>query len=221
MDFRLEDIDSAEVDRRLSIVEPLADSVRDLIDAVIRTEVDDADLLAARGRIDAVVDALRVRQKEGAYGVPFTRDLTGMPWGNAAVGARNAVAPPMRVVHADGAATAEVELGAAYEGPAGRVHGGIAALLLDQLVGEAATMTTRMPCFTGTLTVKYVRPTALGRVWLRAEVIRTEGRKKFVRGTIADADGVTVEADAVMIAPKDMPSAAQIREALGTAPTAE
>ncbi|WP_347957859.1 PaaI family thioesterase [Gordonia aichiensis] len=212
MDFRLEDIGADEVERRLAVVEPLTDSVRDLIDAVIRSEVDDADLHAAREQIDAVVAALRTRQKDGSYGVPFTRDLTGMPWGNAAVGARNAVAPPMKVIHADDAAVAEVELGAAYEGPGGRVHGGVAALLLDQLVGEAASMQTHMPCFTGTLTVKYLRPTPLGTVYLRGEVYRVDGRKKFVRATLADADGVTVEAEAIMIAPKDLPSAEQIAE---------
>lgn len=212
MDFRLEDIGTDEVQRRLAVVEPLTDSVRELIDAVIRSEVDDADLHAAREQIDAVVASLRTAQKDGSFGVPFTRDLTGMPWGNAAVGARNAVAPPMKVVHTEEAAVAEVELGAAYEGPGGRVHGGVAALLLDQLVGEAASMQTHMPCFTGTLTVKYLRPTALGTVYLRGEVHRVEGRKKFVRATISDADGVTVEADAIMIAPRDLPSAAQIAE---------
>lgn len=221
MNFRLEDIDAAEIERRLAVVEPLTASVRELIDAVIRSEVDDAVLDQAREKIDAVVAELRVSQKPGSFGIPFTRELQGMPWGNATVGARNAVAPPLRVTHHDDHSAAHVHLGAAYEGPAGLVHGGVAAMLLDELVGETATNQTGMPCMTGTLTVKYLRPTPLGDLTLRAEVTGTDGRKKFVHGTISDAEGVTVEADAVMITPKDMPSREAVLAALTTPATAE
>ncbi|WP_161893749.1 PaaI family thioesterase [Gordonia spumicola] len=213
MDFRLEDIDDAEIARRLSIVEPLTDSVRDLVDAVIRTEVDDAELIAARTAIEAIVTRLRARQKDKGYGVAFTRDFTGMPWGNAATGARNAVAPPLRLSKVDGVTRGDVVLGAAYEGPGGHVHGGIAALLLDQLVGETAAA-DNMPSFTGTLTVRYLRPTPLGPVTLTGRVTGTEGRKTFVHGELSDADGVTVEADAVMIRPKSFPSRDQISAAI-------
>ena len=41
MEFTLEDISEAEVARRRDLYAPLADTVRDLIDAVIRTEVGD------------------------------------------------------------------------------------------------------------------------------------------------------------------------------------
>ncbi len=202
MDFRLEDIDDAEVERRLSIVEPLTDSVRDLVDAVIRTEVDDAELIAAREQIEQIVERLRASQREKGYGVAFTRDFTGMPWGNAATGARNAVAPPLRIEKVDGVTRADVVLGAAYEGPGGHVHGGVAALLLDQLVGETAAA-DHMPSFTGTLTVRYLRPTPLGPVTLTGHVTGAEGRKTFVHGELSDADGVTVEAEAIMVQPKN------------------
>ncbi|QRY61668.1 PaaI family thioesterase [Gordonia sp. PDNC005] len=205
MDFRLEDIDDAEVERRLSIVEPLTDAVRELVDAVIRTEVDDAELVDAREQIEAIVARLRAQQKDKGYGVAFTRDFTGMPWGNAATGARNAVAPPLRIKKVDGVTRADVVLGAAYEGPGGHVHGGVAALLLDQLVGETAAA-DHMPSFTGTLTVRYLRPTPLGPVTLEGQVTGTDGRKTFVHGELSDADGVTVEAEAIMIAPKNFPA---------------
>jgi uncharacterized protein (TIGR00369 family) len=201
VDFRIEDITPDEIARRLAVVEPLTDSVRALIDAVIRTEATDEQLHAARERIDEVTAVLREKQLPGSYGTPFTREFIGMPWGNAAVGARNAVAPPMRVRASDHAADCEMTLGAAYEGPAGSVHGGVAALMLDQLVGEAAS-TDGMPSFTGTLTVRYLRPTPLGPVTAHAEVTGRERRKTFVRATLSDADGVTVEAEAIMVAPK-------------------
>ena len=203
LDFRLEDIDETEIERRLGVVEPLTYAVRDLVDAVIRTEVDDEELLSAQAEVAAIVARLRARQRERGFGVPFTKDMTGMPWGNAVVGARNALAPPLKIEAAGGVASAEFVLGAAYEGPGGCVHGGVAALVLDQLIGEAAS-SEGMPCFTGTLTTRYQRPTPLGALRGRAEVERVEGRKKFVRAELADADGVTVVADAVMITPKDL-----------------
>ncbi|GAC56523.1 hypothetical protein GOHSU_08_00510 [Gordonia hirsuta DSM 44140 = NBRC 16056] len=201
MDFRIEDISPEEISRRLSVVEPLTESVRRLIDAVIRTEVDDAELIAATERIDQVVQTLRSRQRDGSFGTPYTPTFIGMPWGNAAVGARNAIAPPLQIRTESGVAECEMVLGAAYEGPGGCVHGGVAALMLDQLVGEAAS-TDGLPSFTGTLTVRYLRPTRLGALSARAEVTGREGRKTFVHATLSDDDGVTVEADAIMIAPK-------------------
>lgn len=201
MDFRIEDISPEEIDRRLSVVEPLTDSVRALVDAVIRSEVSDDELRAAKVQIDDVVARLRTKQRPGSFGTPYTKTFIGMPWGNAAVGARNAIAPPLRIRRSPGLAECEMVLGAAYEGPGGCVHGGIAALLLDQLVGEAAS-TDGLPSFTGTLTVKYLRPTLLGALAARAEVTGREGRKTFVRATLSDDDGVTVEADAIMVSPK-------------------
>ena len=53
---------------------------------------------------------------------------------------------------------------------------------------------------TGTITLRYVRPTRLGRLHAVAEIERTEGRKIFLTGQLADAEGTTVTADAVYIA---------------------
>ncbi|NDK90337.1 PaaI family thioesterase [Gordonia desulfuricans] len=202
MQFTLEDITADEIDRRRGVYGPLTDSVRDLIDAVIRTEVDAADIDVARRRIDEVVADLRSRQIDGSYGVRFNTDAVGMPWGNAVMGVRNAIAPPVRTVADREGVTAEFTLGAAYEGPAHHVHGGVCAMVLDQVLGEAAAADD-IPCFTGTITVTYRRPTPLGALSARAEIVDRDGRKKIVRGTLSDADGVTAEAEGVFIVPKN------------------
>jgi acyl-coenzyme A thioesterase PaaI-like protein len=44
----------------------------------------------------------------------------------------------------------------------GLVHGGMCALVLDQLLGEAASDGLTKPLFTGTITLKYLRGTPLG-----------------------------------------------------------
>jgi hypothetical protein len=69
-------------------------------------------------------------------------EATGRPlaWANPAVGLRNAIAPPMVIIHGDdGRCWSEFTLNAAYEGPPGWVHGGICALVLDHILGEAAS----------------------------------------------------------------------------------
>ena len=59
---------------------------------------------------------------------------------NPAVGLRNAIAPPMDIHHEDdGRCWASSASAAAYEGPPGLVHGGICALVLDHILGEAAS----------------------------------------------------------------------------------
>ena len=118
------------------------------------------------------------------------------------VGLRNAVAPPLDITRdPDGRATADFHLGAAYEGPPGLVHGGVAALVLDQILGEAASAGGK-PGMTGTLTLRYVRGTPLGDLHCEGHIDRVEGSKTFAKATLGDADGVTVEAEGVFILPK-------------------
>ena len=93
-----EDLSPDELDRQRAVYGPLAQSVRELVDAVIRTEVDDDELRAARAEIEAITERLRKRQLDGAFGVRFNPDGGSRAWGNAVVGLRNAVAPPLDIV---------------------------------------------------------------------------------------------------------------------------
>jgi acyl-coenzyme A thioesterase PaaI-like protein len=203
LDFtRLENLSADEVARMREIYTPLAESVRALVDATIRTEVD-ADVVAGvRAEVDAATARLRARQIDGAFGVRYASGGDRMPWGNPVIGIRNPLAPPLVVVRAEnGSVSSEFELGAAYEGPPGHVHGGVVALVLDHVLGEVASSADN-PRFTGTLSVRYLRATPLGRLRTEAEVQRVDGVKAFAVGRILDADGVTAEAEGVFIVPK-------------------
>jgi acyl-coenzyme A thioesterase PaaI-like protein len=125
-----------------------------------------------------------------------------MPWGNAVIGVRNPTAPPL-VVQKDsaGGVFSDFHLGAAYEGPPGHVHGGVAALILDHVLGEAASSAER-PRLTGTITLRYLRTTRLGPLRAEARIAYTEGVKTFAVGHLSDAEGVTVEAEGVFIQPR-------------------
>ncbi len=180
---------------------PLTESVRHLIDATLRTEVDDDVVAAAKAEIDAATARLQSLQCDGTLGISVTPGGETAAWGNIAIGPRNPVAPPLEVVHdSPTRAHLDVELGAAYEGPPGHLHGGYCALVLDHLFGHVASYgSVETPVATGTLTVRYTRPTRLGRLRAEAEIQDTDGRKIFVVGHLADDEGVTVTAEAVLI----------------------
>jgi hypothetical protein len=202
MDFPFTTVTAEEYDRMSGMYGPLTESMRRLIDAGIRTGVDEETVAEARAAIDAVTAKLEGTSVETTSTLRHAGTGRPLAWANPAVGLRNAIAPPMNVQHEpDGTRWAEFDLGLAYEGPPGLVHGGICALVLDHLLGEAASDGLTLPKFTGTITLKYLRGTPLGAVRAVAFVERVEGVKTYARGYLSDAEGHTVEADGVFIQP--------------------
>lgn len=200
--FSEELIDTAEYQRLRARYEPLAQSVRALIDACIRTEADQDEVDRARRTIDEVTALLTERQIDGTHGVRFMPDGQGVTWGNPVIGVRNPIAPPVEIHRgAGGRVWTEFVLGAPYEGPPGHVHGGMSALILDHLLGEAASDGLTKPNFTGTISCRYLRGTPLGALRAEAFIERVDGVKTYARGHIADADGPTVQAEGVFITP--------------------
>ena len=196
------DVTSEEVERTRAVYQPLAESVRSLVDATIRTEVDADEVAAIQAGIDAATARLRAKQIDGAFGVRYTTGGDRMAWGTPVIGVRNPVAPPLVIERdASGAAFTDFVLGAPYEGPPGHVHGGIAALVLDHVLGEAAS-DRETPRFTGTITMRYLSTTKLGWLHAEARIDRSEGVKTYVVGHLADEDGITVEAEGVFIKPR-------------------
>jgi hypothetical protein len=197
-----DDITEDELERERALYGPFTQAVRELVDATIRTLVDDDGIRRAQAEIEAVTARLRQDQLDGPYGVRFGRMGRGRPWGNTVVGLRNAAAPPLVVDHdASGKAWSDFHLGAAYEGPPSLVHGGVSAMILDQMLGEAAGAGGK-PGMTGTLTLRYRRGTPLGDLRAEAWIDRSEGIKTWAKGHIIGPEGVTVEAEGVFILPK-------------------
>ncbi|HEX2213448.1 MAG TPA: PaaI family thioesterase [Mycobacterium sp.] len=202
MDFGFDVITDQEYERQRALYGPLTEAVRKLVDASLHTDVDEAVVRDAQARIEAVTESLNSKQR--AVTSTLRHEGTGRPlaWANPAVGLRNAIAPPMVIHHeSDGRCWSEFTLSGAYEGPPGWVHGGICALVLDHLLGEAASDGLTKPKFTGTISLRYLRGTPLGALRAEAFVEREEGVKTFARGYLMDADGTTVEAEGVFIRP--------------------
>lgn len=202
LEYRMEDLDADQIAREAEVAGSLTQSTRHLVDAVLRSTVPDEEMLAVRAEIDALTARLRASQIDGPFGITVSQEGHVRNHGNAVVGMRNAVAPPLDVqTSEEGRAWADFTLGAAYEGPPGLVHGGVSALLLDQIAGEAAAA-GGSPGMTGTLTLRYRRGTPLGPLHAEAHIERTEGVKTFVTGFLGDAEGPTVEAEGVFILPR-------------------
>jgi len=202
LDFTLENISAEDVERLRALYEPLAQSVRELIDATVRTQADAATVAAAKSEIDSATARLRQKQLDGSFGVRYLASGERLAWGNAVIGIRNPIAPPLEIHHdANGKSFCDFHLGAAYEGPPGHVHGGVAALILDHLLGEAASDGIN-PRLTGTISFRYVRATRLGHLHAEAMTTRIDGVKTFAAGHLADQEGVTVEAEGVFILPR-------------------
>ncbi|TQR82946.1 PaaI family thioesterase [Mycobacterium hodleri] len=201
-DFPFDVVTAEEYERQQVVHGALTHAIRELIDAGIRTDVDDDTAHEARAAIEAVTAQLRGTQRATTSTLRHADTGRPLAWANPAVGLRNAIAPPMDIHHeAGGRCWSEFDLGLAYEGPPGLVHGGICALVLDHLLGEVASDGLTKPLFTGTITLRYLRGTPLGAVRAEAFVERTEGIKTYARGYLGDANGWTVEADGVFIMP--------------------
>ncbi len=203
MEIPYEVMSADEHDRLAGVYGPLTDAVRELIDATIRTEADQDAISTARTAIQTATEALRSRQRDETEVVRYAVGGRPVVWSNAVIGLRNPIAPPLTIHHGDDGKQcwSEFTLNGAYEGPPGLVHGGVCALVLDHVLGEAASEGLTKPLFTGTLTVRFVRGTPLGRLRAEAVVERTEGVKSFVAGHLSDAEGITVEAEGIFIKP--------------------
>jgi acyl-coenzyme A thioesterase PaaI-like protein len=198
-----DDITAEELDRQSELNGRFGQALRELVDASIRTAVAADDMRRAMLEIEQITVRLRERQLPGSFGSKVSPQGERLHWGNAAVGLRNAIAPPLLVERdpsGNGNVRAGFQLGAAYEGPPGLVHGGICALILDQMLGEAASAGGK-PGMTGRLTITYHQPTPLGKLRAEAWIDRSEGIKTWARGHIIGSRGVTVEAEGVFILP--------------------
>jgi acyl-coenzyme A thioesterase PaaI-like protein len=202
MDFGVDVISAEECERQRALYGPLTEALRKLIAAGIHTEIDEDTVRSAQAAIESVTQTLKSKQRTATSTLRLEGTGRPLAWANPAVGLRNAIAPPMIIHHeADGRAWSEFVLSGAYEGPPGWVHGGICALVLDHILGEAASEGLTKPKFTGTISLRYVRGTPLGPLRAEAFIERTEGVKTFARGYLSDSDGTTVEAEGVFIRP--------------------
>lgn len=188
---------------------PLARAVaatRRLIDVLATADVADAILLEQAALLDDVADQLEAAAEPGKR-VRLPPDASGHPQGffpsSPMSGWANPLALPISIWAVD-EADGPVIRGRAifpltYEGPPTCVHGGVISLLFDEILGTANLVAGR-PGMTGTLTIRYRRPTPLLLpLELEARQVRVDGRKIITEGAIKVDGEVTAEAEAIFI----------------------
>jgi hypothetical protein len=159
---------AAEPSGRLDAVAELGDALRGLTSSTIGSEVDADTLRAVADEVRRLTSTLGQRQRRPDEPSSVDDLRRGQRPYNPVVGVGNPVAPPMRVEIVDGVAIGSCTLDWRYEGPFGYAHGGISALLLDQIMGYA-TAAAGHPGVTGRLQVRYRATVPLG------EPLRVQG----------------------------------------------
>jgi len=202
--YEVLELTDEQVEAEAEVFGALTSAVRRLNEATLRTTVDHETVVEVREQVEELTARLEKSMIPGSFGVSFTKGGRVRGYGNAVVGLRNALAVPLQIVQdkAAGRASAEFELNALYEGPPGQVHGGVVALVLDQIFGEAAAA-GGTPGMTGTLKLRYGLNTPLGACSAAAWVDRRDGVKTIVKGEMRRADGtVTVTGEGIFILPR-------------------
>lgn len=185
--------DAAGFDPELmAAVGELGAALRALVDSSVRTTLPAADLRGAAACAQVLADRLGARTRPAGQLPELDDVLTFRRVYNPVSGVGSALAPPLELRLADpdrpeAGTVGTLSLGQAYEGPPGYAHGGMSALLLDQLLGATA-IAAGLWGMTVRLETDYRAPVPLQTpLELRARVVEDAGRRTVVTGTIATA----------------------------------
>jgi acyl-coenzyme A thioesterase PaaI-like protein len=186
----------------------LAAALRLLINDAVAADLDNAVVTEAAEAVEAV------HAKLAAAAGPVKRPRGQPDIASAAqdffptspvMGLANPIAPPVIVSIVDGVdggsreIRGEANFGFPYEGPPTCVHGGVIAETFDELLG-ACCIVSGNHGMTGTLTIRYRKPTPLRTdLRLEARYLRRDGRKIYAWAGIYHGDLLTAEADGLFI----------------------
>jgi Thioesterase superfamily len=185
----------------------LAAALRPVITMTVAGLFDDEDVAEAARALESV--SARMAGRAGPGRMPRLHpDISRPPQEffptSPVTGLDNPISPPVRVEVVDGDGPYREIRGEAwfdfpYEGPPTCVHGGVIAQTFDELLG-AANMVAGHPAMTGTLTVRYCKPTPL-RTPLRIEArcVSRAGRKVHTAAAMYHGDLMTAEAEGIFI----------------------
>lgn len=182
----------------------LAAAMRLVIERLVPSNAPTEELSAAAEALERYAEALkdhpRLRDARGYAEAANAGDVGAFFDQSPMIGLANPLAPPLTIGRKDDRrAHATGTFGSAYEGPPGSVHGGFVAAAFDEVLGYVQSLSGQ-PGMTGTLTVKYRKPTPLHTPLLfEAELVRVEGRKIFTRATLHAEGLLRAEAEALFI----------------------
>lgn len=189
----------------------LASAARDLLEAVVATNVPDATRARLAMTLRDVAADLRAQQRDPV--IVLVRQLDGRldNLTQAGNGPLNPRAPELRFAPFPPVPAAdapfhpiEIEghctLDASFGGGPGRAHGGVVATLLDEALGRANTA-VGLHGMTVAIEVRFRAGVPLGRpLRITARCDRVDGRKRFASGELWHGTTLVAEASAVYVA---------------------
>jgi acyl-coenzyme A thioesterase PaaI-like protein len=163
--------------------------VRELVEAVVLTDVSPEARAAASAEIAAIAERLRAEQRDHALLLVRHTDGRVESVAQAGSGRLNPQAPPLEFVEFGEEVVARCTLTAAHGGSPSRAHGSVVATLLDEVLGRAVT-DAGASGLTVSLQVSYRAGTPYGvPLEIRGRLTGRDGRKSFASGEVY-ADGV-------------------------------
>jgi hypothetical protein len=184
-----------------------ATAIRRISAMMVGQPLSDDALSAAAERLGTIADTLSsevaTSKRPRGQPNPLRHPADFFPT-SPMIGWANPIAPPVEVwaeVGENGQREirGRVTFDYPYEGPPTCVHGGVIAELFDELLGSANIIAGQAG-MTGTLTVRYRKPTPLlAPLDIVARHTRTDGRKIFAWGGLYHDGELTAEAEGIFI----------------------
>ena len=184
-------------------VERLAAAVRDLADAVAESGVDRTTLDEVTGALQLLTHRLRTTTEDDAYSglvikpVDYSVPEGPMPL-NPIIGACSPVRPDVRLHFADGTVVGTATFTKRFVGPPGYAHGGISAMLADQVVA-CTPGAIGVRSITKSLELEYLRPLPLDEEVELWGVCEPAGEDFEARFTITARGKLAVRGTAVLV----------------------
>lgn len=208
--FELVSAHNAEPPASFLIRRRIAAAMQQLSERLIRVDAADADLERWATTLEKLVEQVgtparrntREANRRLFTGQASTYDVFDMMDYDPVGGLSNPIAPQLRWLaqSADGV-EGQIRLGEHYQGPPGRVHGGVIAWILDALLSRAMHAALKIGV-TGTLNIRYMASTPIEtELRCTARIARMEGRKMFIEGAIFNGDQQTVQAEGIFLQP--------------------
>ena len=188
----------------------IAAAMQALSEKLIRIEAQDPDLEDWASALEQLVQQVGDRPRRDSRsanrrmftGQATPADIFDMMDYDPMGGLSNPIAPQLQWGNesADGV-EGTIRLGEHYQGPRGRVHGGVLSWIMDAVLSRAMHACMKLGV-TGTLSLRYMASTPIDTV-LRCEGKLTgmEGRKLFIEGGIFNGDEQTVHAEGIFFMP--------------------
>lgn len=183
-------------------------ALKQVTDQMVRCDASPEELAEVAGQLEAVAarTAGYGRRSQGKiYEKFFSRtatqqDVLDILDYEIFTGLSTPISPPMKLWLDGDRVRGKANLGLPFQGPPGRVHGGVIAAMLDVLMAKTQDLSGTMGV-TGTLNIRFIRATPLKTdIDMEARILRTEGRKLFCEGRLFVNGEQTVHAEGIWIA---------------------